>query len=232
MAKRLDTYIPAYCHHRASGQAVVTLNGQDHYLGPHGTKASRQEYDRLIAEWLQNGRQLSRDGTGPDITIAELVNAFRKHVETYYVKHGQQTGEVTSFKYVLKPVLKLYADTPASSFGPLALKATRAEMVSEGWVRTNINRQVGRVRQMFRWGVENEMIPASLHHGMQAVNGLRKGRSDVQESDPVRPVADAYVNAIQPHVTRQVWAMIQLQRLTGMRPGEVCIMRGCDIDTS
>ena len=40
--------VPKYRRHRASGQAVVTLSGQDFYLGPHGTKASKQEYDRLI----------------------------------------------------------------------------------------------------------------------------------------------------------------------------------------
>ena len=32
---------PKYRKHRASGQAVVTLNGRDIYLGPHGTKASK-----------------------------------------------------------------------------------------------------------------------------------------------------------------------------------------------
>lgn len=31
---------------------------------------------------------------------------------------------------------------------------------------------------------------------------------------------------------RQVWAMIQLQLLTGMRPGEARLMRGCDLDVS
>ena len=39
------------------------------------------------------------------------------------------------------------------------------------------------------------------------------------------------MEAIRPHVARQVWAMIQVQRLTGMRPGEVTIMRTCDLDT-
>jgi hypothetical protein len=34
---------PKYRKHRASGQAVVTLNGHDYYLGPHGTKASKAE---------------------------------------------------------------------------------------------------------------------------------------------------------------------------------------------
>ena len=42
--------IPSYRLHRPSGQAVVTLSGRDFYLGPHGSKISRAEYDRVTAE--------------------------------------------------------------------------------------------------------------------------------------------------------------------------------------
>jgi integrase len=45
-------------------------------------------------------------------------------------------------------------------------------------------------------------------------------------------VADAYVDAVRLYVAPQVWTMIELQRLTGMRPGEVCQMRTCDLVTS
>ena len=50
------------------------------------------------------------------------------------------------------------------------------------------------------------------------------------ESDPVKPVPAAFVDAIEPHVTRQVWGMIQVQQLTGMRPDEMTAMRGCDLN--
>jgi len=53
---KLSDSLPKYRKHRATGQAVVTLSGRYFYLGPHGTRASRLEYDRLIGEWLQNGR--------------------------------------------------------------------------------------------------------------------------------------------------------------------------------
>ncbi len=53
---RLTNATPKYRKHKASGQAIVTLCGKDHYLGPHGTKASNVEYDRLVAEWLSQGR--------------------------------------------------------------------------------------------------------------------------------------------------------------------------------
>ena len=52
-----STTLPKYRKHRPSGRAVVTLNGKDIYLGPHGTKASHLEYDRLIQEWLAHGQR-------------------------------------------------------------------------------------------------------------------------------------------------------------------------------
>jgi integrase len=61
---------------------------------------------------------------------------------------------------------------------------------------------------------------------------MRRGRADVRESAPVKPAPEAFVEAVRPFVARQVWAMIELQRLTAMRPGEVVTMRACDLDTS
>jgi hypothetical protein len=34
--------VPKYRKHRVSGQAIVTLSGVDHYLGPHGTNACKE----------------------------------------------------------------------------------------------------------------------------------------------------------------------------------------------
>ena len=56
---KLSTAVPKYRKHRASKQAVVTINGRDHYLGPHGTKASRLKYDRLVN--LRKGRPVREE---------------------------------------------------------------------------------------------------------------------------------------------------------------------------
>ena len=84
----------------------------------------------------------------------------------------------------------------------------------------SVNRYTQRIRKVCKGGVENDLVPASVLHGLQVVRALRKGRTDVRESKPVRPVPGEYVDAIRPHVSAQVWAMIELQRLTGMRSGE------------
>ncbi|MFY9252175.1 MAG: hypothetical protein WAO83_01880, partial [Fuerstiella sp.] len=48
--------IPKYALHKATGQALVRLDGRAHYLGQHGTDESRQKYDQLIAGWLSGNR--------------------------------------------------------------------------------------------------------------------------------------------------------------------------------
>ena len=71
-----------------------------------------------------------------------------------------------------------------------------------------------------------------MYHGLMAVSGLRKGRSEAREPDPVQPVDDATVQATLPHLTPVVADMIRFQRITGCRPQDVCNLRPCDVDMS
>lgn len=70
---------PSYRLHKPTGQAVVTLNGRDRYLGKHGIPESRAEYDRLIAEWLSNGRELASTG---DRSVSELMVLHLRHAKS------------------------------------------------------------------------------------------------------------------------------------------------------
>ena len=64
--------LPKYGKHKQSGQARVVLNGRHFLLGPYGSKASIVEYDRLLAEWVANGRQLPAPASG-EMTISTLI---------------------------------------------------------------------------------------------------------------------------------------------------------------
>ncbi len=118
--------VPSYRRHKPTGQAVVTINGQDIYLGRWNTAASRAEFDRLIAEFLANGRRLQCDADG---TVVEVLNGYRKFAEDYYRKGGRVTSEYAGIKEALKIVRELYGRTTANEFGPLALKAVRQRMI-------------------------------------------------------------------------------------------------------
>jgi integrase len=221
---------PAYRLHKPTGQAVVTLGGRDHYLGRHGTPESKAEYDRLVAEWLAAGRMPPAQSLGPGPTVNEMILAYVRHADAYYTMDGRPTKEPQDIRFALRPLRKLYGDRPAREVGPLAIKAVRQVMIDSGLCRNEVNKRVGKIKRAFKWAVSEELVPPSVYHGLQAVSGLRHGRADVRESKPVRPVPDAFVDAIRPHVSRQVWAMVELQRLTGARPGEVVIMRTIDVD--
>ena len=86
---------PSYRHHKPTDQGVVALNGRDFYLGRYNSPESRAEYDRLIAEWLTNGRThpVAASGTGSDLTINELLLRFVQWSEVYYRKNGEPTSE-------------------------------------------------------------------------------------------------------------------------------------------
>ncbi len=229
--------IPSYRLHKPTGLAVVRLDGRDYYLGSHGTPGSHEKYRRLISEWLANGGQIHVDRrahgvVGDDITINELLVSFWGFAETYYVKNSKPTGEQQALRYAMKPLAELYGPSHVNEFGPLALKAVQQCMIDNGLCRNLINARINRIRRIFKWGVANQLVDSLILEGIKALPPLRKGRSKAPESEPVKPVPQRHVKAVEPYVMRPIWAMIQLQLLTGMRPGEVTIMRADDLDTS
>jgi integrase len=222
--------LPKYRKHKATGQAVVTLSGKDFYLGPHGSKASRMQYDRLVCEWLEGGRQLAKQVC--DLTILEIASRYWKFAKSYYVKAGKATGTQHHIKAILHLLRETYGDTDAAEFGPLGLKVLRRKMIDAGHSRKYINKQVGHLVRVFRWAASEQLLPASVFQSLQAVPGLRQGRTDAPDYDPVLPVPEADFQAVLPHVSQIVADMMRLQRLTGSRPEEVCLLRPNDVDRS
>jgi hypothetical protein len=228
--------IPSY---RPTGQAVVRLDGHDHYLGKHGTEASQEAYDRLIAEWLVTGqhRATARTPAGPEapvaITITAMIKAFRNFATRHYRgPDGEPTRELDNMRVALRPLRKLYGSTLAQDFSPLKLRAVQEEMVRSGLCRTAINDRVRRVRRAFRWAVSVELIPVSVVQALATVAPLQRGRCEAPEDPGVRPVDWADVDATLPHLPRPVRAMVELMRLTSCRAEDVVAVRGCDLTTS
>jgi integrase len=228
--------LPKYRHHKARNLAVVRINGHDHYLGKYNSPETHAEYRRLVSEWLAHGITPTPVRSDQEVdhspSINEVMVGYIKHVDSYYVKEGRPTSEVSLIRRALRVLRQHYGHTPAKDFGPLALKTVRHAFIDAGLCRREVNRRTGLVVRFFKWAVENELVPASVHHGLKAVSGLRKGRTEVRETEPVKPVPDADVDAVLPHVGWRVAAMIKLQRLTGMRPGEVIRTRTFDLDSS
>src|SRR5262245_58461937 len=116
--------IPSYRLHKASGQAVVVLRGTSVYLGKWNTPESRIEYQRVIAEWLANGKRLSQPdaspagtagvASAPNLTVSEQILAFWDHARKHY-RHadGRPTREQDNLRDALRPLRRLYGHTRA-----------------------------------------------------------------------------------------------------------------------
>ena len=220
---------PKYRHYKPKDLAVVRIAGHDRYLGKYGSPESYERYDRLVAEWLltREHRPVPRH---PDsspvatrvVTVNELILAFWHHAKERYVKNGEPTSELRSYKTALRPVRQLYGREPAAAFGPLALVACRQKLIEAGVCRKRINQHVTRIRHVFKWGVARELVPETVWRALCAVEGLRVG--EAAETEPIRPVPEEHITAVEPFVTPQIWTMMNLQLWTGCRPGEACVM--------
>jgi len=229
---RLTDATPKYRRHRASGQSVVTLCGVDHYLGPYGSRASKREYDRLVGEWLAAGRNIPATAETVKLTITELIARYWRFAQGHYQRDGEPTGAIHGIKVALRILREKYGHTEAHQFGPLALQVIKQDMIAKGWARVYVNDHLGRIRRVFKWATAQELIPPSVFHGLVTVPGVRRGRGEARESEPIGPVALHLVDATVAHLRPVVRDMVRLQLLTGMRPGEVCILRPCDVDRS
>lgn len=233
--KSVNVRIPGYLLHKATGQARVRINGQDFYLGEYGTPASRIKYGELIAQYAAGLPidPFAVDDDADPLTINELVLAYLRHAQTYYVKGGRQTAEVACIRSALRPVTKLYGDLPVDDFGPLALKATRQSMIdAKDRCRRYINMSVGRIRRCWRWGVENEMVQPTTLTKLEAVAPLLAGRSGAIDYEPRHAVSQEHIDLVRGKLKQRHRDVLDLCLLTAARPGEICALTGGQIDRS
>ncbi|MCE9566884.1 MAG: site-specific integrase, partial [Planctomycetes bacterium] len=227
---------PQLCRHRTLERGHVTLNGREHYLGDWPKRNGRtppldvrQRYDDLISTWLANGRQLPDDR--PPLTINEVILAYLEWAKLHYVPKRKKDDQNRFIRSAVRVVRELFGRTPAAEFGPKKLRAVQQAMIERGWCRSTLNAQVDRVRRMFKWAVTEEMISGNVYHALRAVEGVRRGTPGVREPEPVHPIAADVVEATILHLNPTLRAMVRVQLLTGMRPGEVCQLRASDIET-
>ncbi|MCC7406675.1 MAG: site-specific integrase [Phycisphaeraceae bacterium] len=239
--------VPSYRTRPGYNKALVTLTDadtgkrRDYWLGPADSPESRQRYHQLLAEWEAGDRRLPDppvDNTDPaaGVTVSEVLRPYWRWATATY-----SPSEISSIAQAARLLRAAAGTLPATAFGPKRLRLVRESMIRGDehaspprapWSRPTINKQVQRICAIFKWAAGQELIPVSIYEQLKAVESLRRGRSEAREPAPVRPVADELVDAIEPHVSRQVRALVQLQRLTGARGGELLRLRAVDIDTS
>ena len=122
--------VPKYRRHKTTGQAVVALNGKDHYLGKWNTESRKAEYRRLIGEWLAGGGRLPASS---DLTVNELAMSYWRFAKSYYrAEPGRSRGAAERVRVALRALREAYGHCLAGEFGPLALQSVQRRLADSG----------------------------------------------------------------------------------------------------
>jgi len=234
---RVRNVLPSYLLHKSSGQARCRIDGKDHLLGVYGSEESRIRYGELVARFssglkidpMAKPRAVSSDSGA---SIAELLFAFKKHADSYYVgADGKQTDEVQCLYSAMKPLREIYGLTPIKDFSPLMFNAVRNAFVAKGWCRGYVNRSANRIRLIFKWGVASGLVPVDVWQSLTAIAPLKAGRCAAHDNKRREAIPDEHLQAVRETLSQRNRDIFDLLLLTGARGGELLSLNWNMINT-
>ncbi|MFO0428715.1 MAG: tyrosine-type recombinase/integrase [Planctomyces sp.] len=222
---------PVYGFHSTSGQARTTVNGKRISLGRYNSPESKAAFEKIISDW-EAAHAERRTTVNVELTVSRLAVLFLQHADREYRNDGVPTGETKNFRHALRSMNNLFHGVRVIDFGPKKLKQLQQQLVKEGLAQQTINGRIRRIKQVFEWGVSEELVSVNVSQALKSVPGLRIGKTAARAPQPKGAVPKGAVDAVEPWVTRPIWAMIQFMLLTGCRPSECCRLKWAEIDTS
>ncbi len=254
-SKAKSVHVPARYLHKPTGQDAVVVRDADGkrrtvYLGEHGSPQAARRYREVLAEHLADKpvatlRAKRKQPRSEWPVVGQLCASYLLFAGRYYVdENGKPTGEVVHATYAFQMLLELHRDTPTDRVTIRDLLHARQALVDwrdkrkhgrqapNGLSRRTINDRMQRIKRLFRWGVEQGLVPGSTWHELSALRGLPKGRGGVHDNPPIEAVPWAVVAATLPHLTPTVAAAVQVQWWCGARPAEVLAMTRRQLDAT
>ncbi len=240
---------PPTIHTHKKGYAFVRVAGVERRLGPPGSDQARAAYAQVCAELQAHGGRLTPpDVQGDHVTVLDVcVRWFSEHAAHHY---SERSREVEQYRHALRPLRRLFGHLPATAFGVDQLEALQRALASGswmteeekaarqkttrrlGWSRGVVNRQIVRVRTVWRWAERRRLVPEGRWAALCAVPGLSKAAKGVRHSPRPTPTSREDLDAVLPDCPPAVGAALELQWLAGMRSCEVRGMRTQDVDRS
>jgi integrase len=219
--------IPKLCHHKPSGRAYVRVNRKLRYLGAWGDPDTEAAYNRFVVEHLAGQESAIPKPKAKGLTLRQLAIIYIEFAEGYY-----SASEMPGVRAMTNRVNEVAGDIVAAHFSPRIFKRVRDAMIAAENSRGYINQQHNRIVAMLAHGVELELIGPNVPAAIREVRKLKYGRSGAKETVRVTPAPDEDILAALEMMGDDLAVMVQLQLLSGCRPGELWVMRPGDIDRS
>lgn len=218
--------------HKPSERYYFVLDGQYFYLGRDRAEAETQ-YHRAMLELIQTGT-VQKEVDGHGLFVAELIERYVIDRAEYY---GDSVKAFERGRFAMKRLNKEFGHYRITQFGMAELRRLRETMFERTekgryLCRNEINRLMREVTRMWKWAASMELAPAEVYAKCQTLEPLKQGRCKAPERAAVTTVDLEAVEAVKKVVNASVRALIDLQLLTGARPGELVGLKTDDIDRS
>lgn len=222
----------------STGQARVVLGGKTYYCGVWGSPEAYARYAELLRQWKENGEQPAQrapHAAQAVLKIRDLTAQFLDHIDATgrYQKNGKPTGQRAMFVNVIDSLTKFAGNIPMVRCTEATLVAWRDQLERNRKItRRGINRKVTMMLQIFKWGRARGLVPKIVWADVAALEPLKRGEvgDRPEHGRPRRAVTVEEVEKVAAHCCPHVAALLRLQSLCGMRPGEALAMRWADID--
>jgi integrase len=192
--------------------------------------------------WLRNeweAKGYVRNPLDPHgYNIARLADRYGQVCLGIYLKRGKLTSHIDQVRSALGALKEHFGAWLCDDFGAPQLATLRDKMVMSAdrhgadrvLSASTVNARLRIIQQMFRWARSYGLVSKETAYDVSLVPSLRVGRSIAKAPRKVLPVPAEVLDATLKAATPTIADMIRTMLLTGMRPGELCGMRACDIE--
>lgn len=197
--------------HKATGRYCVRIDGREVYLGKDKAEAEKQYFALMAGITKPEQEQI--------LHVSEIIERYLN----YQAMYGKASDRLTCAMRHLNQSLGHYVPGQIKMENLMRLRETMLEPNKRGQrhCRTEINRLMRECARCFQWAAAHELATAEVHGKFSVLEPLKAGRCDAPEQKAVSVVELDAVRSVQGKVRVPVKAMIELQLLTGARPGEI-----------
>jgi integrase len=208
--------------HKDRDYDCVYVGRQKIMLGKSGSPEAEAKFRRLQIQVLSD----------PTLAFLNPQHVKVDHLCIAYLEYVEENdpGHFSSIKTAVKILLGYYTGQPVDSLDTRHFLFLQEQFVKHGVSRKYCNALMGYIRAMLKWGAIRKLVSTQVYGEAKLIPALKEGKTKAYENPEREPVPDDVVRRTLPFMSPTVRAMVQIQRMTGMRPKEICRMTVGNID--
>jgi len=201
----------------------VYVKGKKIMLGRTGTPEAEAAYRQLQIQVFTDPTLASLKPQ--QVTVDNLCLAYLQYAKENAPEH------FSGIKTAVEILLKHYIGQAVDTLDTRHFLLLQDLFVQHGVSRQYCNMLMNYIRAMLKWGILRKLVPHQVYVEAKFIPALKKGKTRAYEKPPRQDVPDKVINRTLPYLLPTLRDMVQVQRLAGMHPSEVCRMKPGEIDT-